>query len=195
MLLLKKNKHNSFILNYKTMNLWHEISAGDDIPNTINVIVEIPKGSKNKYEIDKETGLIKLDRAMKSSQDYPFDYGFVPQTFWEDDDALDVILLTTYPLFPGILVEARPVAVMRMIDGGQGDDKIIAVPKNDPRWEEVTDVEHVNKHTLKEIQHFLETYKSIEGKSVVISGVEGSAAAKEAVQKGLSMYQEKFGKK
>ncbi|MBP9698252.1 MAG: inorganic diphosphatase, partial [Candidatus Moranbacteria bacterium] len=89
------------------MNLWHEISAGDDIPNLINVIVEIPKGSKNKYEIDKENGLIKLDRAMKSAQDYPFDYGFVPQSLWDDGDALDVVLLTTYPLYPVILVEAR----------------------------------------------------------------------------------------
>lgn len=174
------------------MNLWHEVSAGKDVPHIINVIVEIPKGSKNKYEIDKETGLIKLDRAMKSAQDYPFDYGFVPQTLWEDNDALDVILLTTYPLFPGILVEARPVAVMRMIDGGEGDDKIIAVPKNDPRWEEVQDLTDINKHTVKEIQHFLETYKSIEGKSVVISGIEGKSAAFEAVQKGLALYSEAF---
>lgn len=170
------------------MNLWRDVSAGDELPNLINVIVEIPKGSKNKYEIDKETGLIKLDRAMKTSQDYPFDYGFVPQTLWEDGDALDVILLTTYPLSTGILVEARPVAVMRMIDGGEGDDKIIAVPKSDPRWEEVTDLEHVNKHTIKEIQHFLETYKSIEGKKVEITGVEGAVAAREAVVKALDMY-------
>lgn len=176
------------------MNLWHEISAGDAVPDIINVIVEIPKGSKNKYEIDKETGLIKLDRAMKTSQDYPFDYGFVPQSLWEDGDALDVILLTTYPLATGILVEARPVAVMRMIDGGEGDDKVIAVPKNDPRWEEVRDLADINKHTIKEIQHFLETYKSIEGKSVVISGVEGREQALEAVKKGLQMYREKYGK-
>jgi len=176
------------------MNLWHEVSSGDETPDVVNVIIEIPNGSKNKYEIDKETGLIKLDRAMKSAQDYPFDYGFVPQTLWEDNDALDVILLTTYPLYPGILVEARPVAVMRMIDGGEGDDKIIAVPKNDPRWEEVIDLQDVNKHTIKEIQHFLETYKSIEGKSVKISGVEGRVQALEAVKKGLQMYKEKFGK-
>ncbi len=176
------------------MNLWHEVGAGEDIPNVVNMIVEIPNGSKNKYEIDKETGLIKLDRAMKSAQDYPFDYGFVPQTLWEDGDALDVILLTTYPLYPGILVEARPVAVLRMIDGGEGDDKIIAVPKNDPRWEEVRDLADVNKHTIKEIQHFLETYKSIEGKSVVISGVEGREAAHAAVKKGLQMYADKFPK-
>lgn len=176
------------------MNLWHEISAGEELPKVVNMIVEIPNGSKNKYEIDKETGMIKLDRAMKSAQDYPFDYGFVPQTLWEDGDALDVILLSTYPVYPGILVEARPVAVMRMIDGGEGDDKIIAVPKNDPRWEEVQDLADVNKHTIKEIQHFLETYKAIEGKSVVISGVEGREAAYEAVQKGLRMYQDKFPK-
>jgi inorganic pyrophosphatase len=176
------------------MNLWHEISAGEKVPELINVIVEIPKGSKNKYEIDKETGLIKLDRAMKSAQDYPFDYGFVPRTLWEDGDALDVILLTTYPLHPGILVEARPVAVMHMIDGGDGDDKVIAVPKDDPRWEEVKDLADVNKHTVKEIRHFLETYKAIENKKVEISGVEGREAALEAVKKGLSLYNEKYGK-
>lgn len=176
------------------MNLWHEISAGDEIPNVINVIVEIQKGSKNKYEIDKENGLIKLDRAMKSAQDYPFDYGFVPQSLWDDGDALDVVLLTTYPLFPGILVEARPVAVMRMIDGGEGDDKIIAVPKHDPRWEEVQDLAQINKHTIKEIQHFFETYKTIDGKKVEISGVEGRDAAYEAVKKGLALYAAKFPK-
>ncbi len=160
----------------------------------INVIVEIPKGSKNKYEIDKESGLIRLDRAMKSAQDYPFDYGFVPQSLWDDGDALDVVLLTTYPLHPGILVEARPVAVMRMIDGGEGDDKIIAVPKNDPRWEDVQDLSDVNKHTIKEIQHFFETYKTIDGKKVEITGVEDKAAAQAAVIKGLGMYAEKFPK-
>lgn len=160
----------------------------------INVIVEIPKGSKNKYEIDKESGLIRLDRAMKSAQDYPFDYGFVPQSLWDDGDALDVVLLTTYPLHPGILVEARPVAVMRMIDGGEGDDKIIAVPKNDPRWEDVQDLSDVNRHTIKEIQHFFETYKTIDGKKVEITGVEDKAAAQAAVIKGLGMYAEKFPK-
>ncbi len=176
------------------MNLWHEISSGEDVPNVVNVIVEIPKGSKNKYEIDKETGLIKLDRAMKSSQDYPFDYGFVPQSLWEDGDALDVVLLTTYALSPGILVEARPVAVMHMIDGGEGDDKVIAVPKSDPRFDEIQDLADVNKHTVKEIQHFFETYKTIDGKKVEITGIEGREAAYVAVKKGLEMYAEKFPK-
>ena len=176
------------------MNLWHEIGVGKDAPNVINVIIEIPKGSKNKYEIDKESGLIKLDRAMKTAQDYPFDYGFVPQSFWEDNDPLDVILLTTYPLHPGILVEARPVAVMWMTDGGDRDDKIIAVPKDDPRFENVKDLEDVNKHTIKEIQHFFETYKTIEDKQVKVSGVEGREKALEIVNKGLKMYNEKFRK-
>src|SRR3989339_795313 len=119
------------------MNLWHDVELGEKAPEEINVIIECPKGTKNKYEIDKETGLIKLDRAMKSSQDYPFDYGFVPQSLWDDGDALDVVLLSTYPLAPGILVEARPIAVMGMIDCGEGDDKIIAVPESDPRWDGV----------------------------------------------------------
>lgn len=176
------------------MNLWHEISSGEDVPNVVNVIVEIPKGSKNKYEIDKETGLIKLDRAMKSSQDYPFDYGFVPQSLWEDGDALDVVLLTTYALSPGILVEARPVAVMHMIDGGEGDDKVIAVPKSDPRFDEIQDLADVNKHTVKEIQHFFETYKTIDGKKVEITGIEGREQAFVAIKKGLEMYAEKFPK-
>ncbi len=177
------------------MNLWHEISSGDKTPDVINVIVECPKGTKNKYEIDKETGLIKLDRAMKTSQDYPFDYGFVPQSLWDDGDALDVVLLTTYPLSCGILVEARPVAVMGMIDCGEGDDKIIAVPKSDPRWDEVKSLADINPHTLKEIQHFFETYKSIEkGKTVTVKGFKGKKDALAAVKKGLKLYADKFGK-
>jgi len=174
------------------MNLLHEISAGEEIPEKINVIIEIPKGSKNKYEIDKETGLIKLDRAMKTSQDYPFDYGFVPRTYWDDNDALDVIVLTTYSFFPGILVEARPVGIMKMIDGGEGDDKLITVPSSDPRWENVQDLKDVNPYTLKEIKHFFETYKSIEGKIVEIKGFQNKDKAMLAIKKGLKLYDKKF---
>ncbi len=177
------------------MNLWHEISAGDEVPNIVNVIVECPKGTKNKYEIDKETGLIKLDRAMKTSQDYPFDYGFVPQSLWEDNDPLDVVLLTTNPLAPGILVEARPIGIMNMTDCGEGDDKIIAVPKSDPRFDEITDLNDVNKHTLKEMRHFFETYKTIDGKKVIVNGFKKKSAAIAAIKKGLRMYVAKYGKK
>lgn len=174
------------------MNLWHEVSRGKNIPDILNVIIEIPKGSKNKYEIDKETGLIKLDRAMNTAQDYPFDYGFVPQTLWEDGDALDVVVLTTYPLATGILVEVRPVAVAPMIDNGESDYKIIAVPKDDPRWENVKDLSDVNPYTLKEIKHFFETYKAIEGKKVEIGDIKDKKSAFAAIEKSIVLYEEKF---
>lgn len=176
------------------MNLLHDLTPGEKTPKIINVIIEIPKGSKNKYEIDKETGLIKLDRAMKTSQDYPFDYGFVPQTYWEDGDALDVVVLTTYPLHPGILVEARPVGIMKMIDGGDSDDKIISVPKDDPRWDNVKDIKDVNPYTLKEIKHFFETYKVIENKKVEVGSFSGKDKAEQAIKKALKMYKDKFNK-
>lgn len=174
------------------MNLWHDVSLGNDVPKEFNTIIEIPKGSKNKYEVDKDTGMIKLDRAMKTAQDYPFDYGFAPQTLWEDDDPLDVVVLATYPLHPGILVNVRPVGVMRMIDGGEGDDKILAVPVEDPRWENVTDLDDINKHMLKEIQHFFETYKQIEDKKVEISGFVGRDEAMKSIEKSIRLYQEKY---
>ncbi|MHB8651633.1 MAG: inorganic diphosphatase [Minisyncoccota bacterium] len=174
------------------MNLWHEISPGKNAPEIINVIVEINKGSKNKYEIDKETGLIALDRVAHTAQDFPFDYGFVPQTLWDDGDPLDVILLTTYPLVPGILVKARPVAIMHMMDGGEGDDKIIAVPKDDPRWTLVENLADINKHTLKEIEHFYSTYKKLQNKEVVVSGFDGVDIAREAITHSRKLYQDKF---
>ena len=176
------------------MNLWHDISIGKKVPAEINVIVEIPKGSNNKYEIDKETGLIALDRALHTAQSYPFDYGFVPQTLWDDNDALDVVLLTTYPLSPGILVAARPIGIMRMVDGGEGDDKVIAVPVSDPRWDEVKDLKDVNKHTLKEMEHFFTTYKKLQNKIVEISGFEGKDAALAAVTRSIELYKKEFSK-
>ncbi len=172
------------------MNLWHEISPGTK--EKMNVIVEINKGSKNKYEVDKETGLIALDRAAHTAQDFPFDYGFIPQTLWHDNDPIDVILLTTFPLLPGVLVRARPVAIMNMIDGGEGDDKIIAVPVDDPRWDEVKDLGDINKHTLKEIEHFYSTYKKLQNKEVVINGFKGKKEAMESFEEGLKIYKNKF---
>jgi inorganic pyrophosphatase len=169
------------------MNLLHDISWGDT-PEEITVIVEINKGSKNKYELDKTTGLIKLDRVMHTSQDYPCDYGFMPQSLWHDGDPLDVVLLTTYPLFPGCVLTARPVAVMHMIDGGEGDDKIIAVPTEDPRFKDVTDLADVNPHTLKEVQHFFETYKKIQNKTVEITGISGAEKAKASVLESVELY-------
>lgn len=176
------------------MNLWHEITPGKNTPKEFNVIVEINKGSKNKYEIDKETGLIALDRVAHTAQDFPVDYGFVPQSYWHDEDPLDVILLTTHALLPGVLVKVRPVAIMGMIDDGDRDDKIIAVPVDDPRWEDVKDLENINKHLLREVEHFYGTYKKLQDKEVEVTGFKGRAEAEKAVEEGLKMYQEKFGK-
>lgn len=176
------------------MNLWHDVPLGSNVPAEINVIIEIPRGSANKYEIDKETGLIKLDRANYSTAPYPVDYGFAPQTLWEDGDALDVLVLTTFPLYPGILVSVRPVAVMEMIDSGESDYKVIAVPVDDKRWDDVQDLADLNKHNLKEYQHFFETYKALKGKPapVEIKGIKGKSEAIAAIEKSIALYKEKF---
>jgi inorganic pyrophosphatase len=168
------------------MNLLHDVDPGTK--SEMNVIIEIPKGSMNKYEIDKKTGLIALDRVSHTTQAFPVDYGFVPQTLWDDGDALDVIVLTSYPLAPGILVRVRPVAIMHMIDGGDKDDKVIAVPIDDPRWKEVQDLADVNKHTTKEIEHFYMTYKNLQNKVVEVTGFSGKAEAEAAFDRAREMY-------
>lgn len=173
------------------MNLWHDIEPGTK--EAMNVIVEINKGSKNKYEIDKKTGLIALDRVSHTAQDFPFDYGFVPHSLWHDNDPLDVVLLTTYPLLPGILVRARPIALMNMIDSGEGDDKIIAVPVDDPRFEKMQDLDDINPHTLKEINHFYSTYKKLQNnEEVEVKGFQGRKEAQATFEEGLKLYQAKF---
>jgi inorganic pyrophosphatase len=169
------------------MNLLHEVPRGT--ADEINVIIEIPKGSKNKYEIDKKTGLIALDRVAHTAQDFPFDYGFVPQTLWDDGDALDVVVLTTYPLFPGVLVRVRPVAIMDMTDSGDSDAKVIAVPKDDPRFDDIKDLADLNKHTVKEIEHFYATYKKIQNKVVTVHGFRGAQEAKDAFERSVKLYE------
>jgi inorganic pyrophosphatase len=179
------------------MNLWHDVSRGENIPKEMNVIIEIPKNSPNKYEIDKDTGLIALDRANYSSAAYPFDYGYVPQTLWDDNDALDVIVLTTYPLAIGILVAVRPVAIMRMIDTGESDYKVIAVPINDKRWEDISDLSDINKHSLKEMAHFFETYKELkkgEKNVVQVNGYGDKKEAIEAIEKSMKLYDDEYAK-
>lgn len=174
------------------MNLWHDVDPGT--ADEMNVIIEIPKGSKNKYEIDKATGLIALDRVAHTAQDFPFDYGYVPKTYWDDGDALDVIVLTTYPLYPGILVRVRPVGIMEMTDGGDSDNKVISVPVDDPRWSEVQDLEDINPHTLKEIEHFYGTYKKLQSIEVEIKGFFGKEEAKQAFLRSLELYKKEFNK-
>ena len=171
------------------MNLLHDVAPGTK--DEMNVIIEIPRGSQNKYEIDKKTGMIALDRVLHTAQTYPFDYGFVPQTLWDDGDALDVVLLTTVPLMPGILVHARPVAVLPMIDGGEADEKIIAVPAEDPRFAEIKDLADLNKHTLKEIAHFFATYKKLQNKEVAVGDYKGRTEAQAAFDRAVKLYADK----
>ena len=172
------------------MNLLHDIDPGTK--EAMNVVIEIPRDSHNKYEIDKATGLIKLDRANYGSAAYPFDYGFVPQTLWDDGDALDVVVLTTYPLDVGVLVEARPIGILNMIDSGEPDDKIIAVPVEDKRWDDIKDIKDANQHTLKEIVNFFETYKMLKGKPspVGINGFGGRTEAETAFDRARKLYAE-----
>ena len=174
------------------MNLLHDIAPGT--ADEMNVIIEVPKGSQNKYEVDKETGIIKLDRANYSAAAFPCEYAFVPQTLWDDGDALDVVVLATFPIPSGVLVKVRPVALMEMIDSGENDYKIIAVPVKDKRWEDVQDLADINKHTLKEIKHFFETYKQLKGEEalVTINGFKGKGDAVAAFERSIQLYQDKF---
>lgn len=173
------------------MNLLHDIDPGT--AEEMNVIVEIPKDSHNKYEVDKDTGLIKLDRANFGPTGYPAEYGFIPQTLAEDGDAGDVLLFATYPLHPGVLVEVRPVALMEMTDDGESDNKIIGVPAKDQRWDDVQNVGDLNKHTLQEIKLFFETIKQLKKKPAVVTvhGFKDKAAAEAQFEKWRKMYQEK----
>lgn len=176
------------------MNLLHDISAGNNLPDEMTVVIEINKGSLNKYELDKETGLLKLDRVSHTSQTFPFDYGFVPQTHWHDGDPLDVIVMTTTPLIPGILVDVRPVAVLDMIDSGESDAKIISVPVGDPRFANINDLSDVNPHFIKEVTHFYENYKKLQNKVVTIPSVRDAKAAKEVILESIELYKKKFSK-
>jgi inorganic pyrophosphatase len=178
------------------VNVWHEVSAGEKAPHIVNAIIEIPKDSKLKYELDKETGLIKLDRFLFSAVHYPGDYGFVPQTLWEDGDPLDIIIITTRSVtYPLTLVEARVIGVARMIDNGEKDDKIIAVYNADPRYSEYQDLTDIPKHFLEELKHFFENYKQLEGKRCQIMEFLPRGSAWRDVELAQELYHKKFGKK
>ncbi|HEV7121275.1 MAG TPA: inorganic diphosphatase [Candidatus Paceibacterota bacterium] len=168
------------------MHLLHDIPAGTK--DEMNVIIECPKGSRNKYEIDKETGIIALDRVLHTAQVYPVEYGFVPQTLWDDGDALDVIMLSTEPFVPGVLVKARPVGVLPMVDGGESDAKVLAVAVDDPRFKDVMDIKDVNQHTLKEISHFFLTYKHLQNKEVTLEDWKGQADAQAVFERAQKLY-------
>lgn len=168
-----------------------KITIGKKFPEAINVIIEIPKDSQNKYEFDKKSGAIILNRVLYSPMHYPTDYGFIPHTYCDDGDPLDVLVLGSDPLFPGCVVEARPIGLLKMIDGNEADYKILAVQTKNPRFEnikDISDIKSVHEHSLKEISHFFSAYKELEGKKVKIQNWEGAKEAKKEIIKAQKAY-------
>ncbi|HWK59010.1 MAG TPA: inorganic diphosphatase [Parapedobacter sp.] len=171
---------------------WHEVSPGDDVPSSVNAIIEIPKGSKAKYEIDKESGLIKLDRVLFSSVMYPANYGFIPKTYCDDKDPLDILVLCSVDVYPMSIIEAKVIGVMHMIDNGEQDDKIIAVAKNDMSVNYINDLSELPPHTMKEIVRFFQDYKALERKNVTIERLFGRSYAYQVIQESIDLYQKEF---
>jgi inorganic pyrophosphatase len=173
-------------------NIWHDISPKRITPQEFMCVIEIPKGSKKKYELDKETGYLMLDRILYTSTHYPANYGFIPRTYGDDKDPLDVLLLCAETLEPMTLVKAKPIGVISMIDNGQGDEKIIAVPSNDPTYNHYTDISELPKHIFDEMSHFFTVYKNLENKQTAVNEVMGRDAAVQIVQKAIEDYIEEF---
>ncbi len=165
-----------------------ELPIGDNSPEEVNVVIEIPKGTHTKIEYDPELEVFKLDRVLYSAVHYPTAYGFIPHTLWEDGDPLDVLVLNEEPLQTGLLLRARPVGVLVMTDEKGSDSKILAVPSLDPRYKDTYEITDIPKHFLKEAEHFFETYKELEGKYVKTFGWEGSQAARQAIAKSAKAF-------
>lgn len=167
---------------------WHEVSVGRNPPSFINGIIEIPRGSRAKYEIDKESGLIKLDRVIYASMYYPLNYGFIPQTLGEDGDPLDIVVLTQVSVVPLCLIPSKVIGVMQMIDRGEADEKIIAVAEQDPSVSNIDNVKDLPAHLISELRHFFENYKTLENKKVVINEFLPKEHAYEVVEKSVDLY-------
>src|SRR5688572_17922794 len=171
---------------------WHEVSTGVNPPSNINGIIEIPKGSRAKYEIDKDSGLIKLDRVLSASMYYPLNYGFIPQTLGEDHDPLDIVVLTSVTVFPGCLIPSRVIGVMRMIDRGEADDKIIAVAEQDVTVSHIEDVDHLPNYLREELKHFFENYKTLENKIVIVDEFQSKHQAMEIIEQSIALYKKTY---
>jgi len=168
---------------------WHDVYIDESLlQDAFPVIIEVPKGSKNKYELDKETGLLRLDRVLYSAVHYPADYGFVPRSFCDDGDPLDALVLGQVPVHPLCIVEARPIGVMRMRDDKGLDDKILAVSARDPAFEETRELGDLPAHTLREVQRFFQDYKTLENKEVVVDDFLGRDEAIRVIEESLSLY-------
>jgi inorganic pyrophosphatase len=177
------------------MNLLKEVPAGDEPPEKINVVVEVISGSRDKYEYNPEWEAFVLDRVIHSSVVFPVDYGFMPQTWYVDNDPLDILILTYEPFEVGCIIKARPIGVLILEDEKGEDPKILSVPLNDPRFEEYKDIGNVPQHLLKEIQEFFETYKRLEPKKwAKFKEWRNAEAAKKIINSALDLYQKKFKK-
>ena len=171
------------------MHPWHDSYVDDQlIATAFPVVIEIPKGSKNKYELDKETGLLRLDRVLYSAVYYPADYGFIPRTYCDDGDPLDVLVLSQEPVYPLTLVEARAIGVMRMRDEKGIDDKIVAVSVRDPAVADYTDKDQLPTHLLRQVRRFFEDYKVLEQKTVIVEDLLGPADAIDIIREALELY-------
>ncbi len=173
-------------------NIWHDVSPDRITPSDFLCVVEISKGSKKKYELDKQTGYIILDRILYTSTHYPANYGFIPRTLGDDGDPLDVLLLCSEALEPLTLCRAYPIGMISMIDNGKSDEKIIAVPFKDPNYNNINDISQLAPHIFEEMRHFFSVYKNLEGKETAVKEVSSREEACAAVQKAINAYAEKF---
>jgi inorganic pyrophosphatase len=170
---------------------WHAVSVGEKAPSIVTAIIEISRGSKNKYEIDKESGLLNLDRVLSSPMYYPINYGFIPQTYCDDCDPLDVMVIGQEPVQPLSMMKVKVIGYMKMVDGGDADDKILAVHCDDPQFKHINDIKEVdafNPHYLKELEQFFKTYKLLENKKVEIVGWFGKTEAEKVVNEAIDFY-------
>ncbi len=173
-------------------NPWHNVSPGEKVPEIVNGIIEIPKGSRGKYELDKESGLLILDRVIYSSVYYPHNYGFIPQTYGDDNDPLDILVLSQIEVVPLCIVPAKVIGVMRMMDNNEADDKIIAVAERDMSVNHFNDINELPPHFIKEVKSFFEDYKKLEHKEVIVEDFQGRETALKIIEEGLAVYREKF---
>jgi inorganic pyrophosphatase len=175
-------------------NPWHHVSPGEDLPGIVNGIIEIPRGSRAKYELDKDSGMLRLDRVIYSAMYYPANYGFIPQTYCEDKDPLDILIITQVKVVPMCLVPAKIIGVMRMLDNGEADDKLIAVSAGDPSVNHIEDISELPPHTIAELRNFFEDYKKLENKTVQVEEFFGKETALQILQESFDMYQTYFKK-
>jgi inorganic pyrophosphatase len=173
-------------------NIWHDISPARVNPDDFIAYIEIEKGSKNKYELDKETGLLILDRILYTSTHYPANYGFIPRSLGDDGDPLDVLVLCTENILPQSLVRCAPIGVISMLDQGRSDDKIVAVPFGDPTYCGYRDIGELPRHVMDEMAHFFTVYKALESKETIIDEIHGPQAAQEIIRRALDAYVDAF---